>query len=321
MSSHAQGGKPSRTINHGAECPDFDLPKAPTVRKTYTPTPTPPPTATKTVSVLVSPPVDTPHKTIVVSVTAGTTAEIEPLTNAEQTELLECEAVVRADIGAAFRVGAALRRIRDGRLYRCTGLTFREYAREKFGIGEAYAFRLIEAYAVKNSPIGELITNEAQARAIAKVPVADRAAVIDAVFVSGNAVTADAIKNAAKRIVKPKEPVEVHSVGKPIPKGMLESWHRCVEIAKEGHRTISAMKSTLRTADEAQDPAYNEVNLSSMMATLSGIYFCFSKVKPYAVCHTCQGLRSSKCAACRGRGFVSKDFYENCVPVEFKVST
>jgi hypothetical protein len=96
---------------------------------------------------------------------------IEPLAPTEQAELAECEAVVREGLRTFVEVGQALMRIRDGRLYRATHATFDGYVRDQFGVGQAYAHRLIGAAAVALSPIGDKITNEAQAREL--VPLLD----------------------------------------------------------------------------------------------------------------------------------------------------
>lgn len=241
----------------------------------------------------------------------GTTAE-------EKAEFEECDAIVKSDGPAVMRLGEALTRIREKKLYRCAGMTFKEYVWDRLQLKEAHAYRLLDAYEVKNSPIGEFLVNEGQARELVRVPAAARPAVMAEVSGSGKVVTAQAIKQAAKRIVEPQAPIEVDAVGKPIPAGLLDSWHRALEIAREGHRSVTALRSSFRTADESDDPVFNEVNISSILSSLGGVYTGFSKIKPHAVCHTCQGLRSSKCAACRGRGFVSKDFWDHCVPIEFK---
>jgi len=81
------------------------------------------------------------------------------------TALLPAEAERREalehDIGSGMRtfrtVGAALEEMRDSRLYRSTHDTFEDYCSDRWSIGKAYAYCLIEgAVVVRNlSPIGD----------------------------------------------------------------------------------------------------------------------------------------------------------------------
>lgn len=226
--------------------------------------------------------------------------------------------IVETNLAGFYAVGKALAEIRESRLYREEFATWEDFCRQRFEITKTHANRLIEAAEIEMTPMGVKITSERQARELMKVPTEKRQEVMGAVSSSGKVVTANAIKNAAKQILRPPEPIELDLVGKAIPKVLLESWHRCSEIAKAGHHATSLLRSTIRAASESDDPAYREVDLSAMLSSLGGIYTGFSRVKPHAVCHACQGLRSGKCAACKGRGFVSKDFWDYCVPVEFK---
>lgn len=73
-----------------------------------------------------------------------TAAEVT-LSGSEAQELAECEAVLRGDLGAFFRVGKALLKIRDDKLYRDRYGTFEEYCREAWQISRTYAFERIEA--------------------------------------------------------------------------------------------------------------------------------------------------------------------------------
>ena len=89
--------------------------------------------------------------------------------------LLELEIIVEQGM---LGVGKALTEIRDNELYKPEFTSFKAYYTARWNFKEAHAYRLIGAAAIANqaSPIGEL-TKESHARALAKVPEAQRAAV------------------------------------------------------------------------------------------------------------------------------------------------
>jgi len=96
------------------------------------------------------------------------------LNAAEEMKLEQFENVIKQGLGGFMLVGKALKAIRDERLYRVKFKKFEDYCREKWGLSDKYAHRLIKAYDVvmnlqskfENSPIGEirLPTNESQVR-------------------------------------------------------------------------------------------------------------------------------------------------------------
>jgi site-specific DNA-methyltransferase (adenine-specific) len=83
----------------------------------------------------------------------------------ERSRLAELEQVVERGLDTFMEVGLALREIRDGRLYRETYSTFERYLDERWGMGRAHGYRLIEGARVAElvSPMGD-IPNERQAR-------------------------------------------------------------------------------------------------------------------------------------------------------------
>ena len=122
-------------------------------------------------------------------------------------DLVACEAVIERGLATFVEVGAALLRIRDGRLYRETHATFEDYCRERWGMSRIHAHRLIEASEVAGLlPIGN-IANEAQARALAPLkddPEAARVAVEMAYATTGRA-TAAAISDAVRQVVAERQ--------------------------------------------------------------------------------------------------------------------
>ncbi len=105
---------------------------------------------------------------------------LEKLSEREKKRLAELETVVKQDLKAFLRVGAALAEIQQNRLYRQKFLTFKEYMKDVWDLGESHGHRLIGAHAVverlqnastsdSSSPIGEFLPQtEAQVRPLVK---------------------------------------------------------------------------------------------------------------------------------------------------------
>ena len=92
------------------------------------------------------------------------------LTTAEHTALEEHEQVIARGLGTFVEVGRALQAIRDGRLYRAHHGTFEAYCQERWRIGRAHAYRLMESAQVIDalSPVGDTTgLSERQARELA----------------------------------------------------------------------------------------------------------------------------------------------------------
>lgn len=124
------------------------------------------------------------------------------LTDDERAERNELEAVITTGIQSFVEVGTALLTIAEKRLYRETHGSFEPYCQEKWSMSARRAYQLCEAAKVVNSlPAtvnhGSQITNERQARELAKVDVASRFEVLAA---AGDKPTAKKIRQAAKTI-------------------------------------------------------------------------------------------------------------------------
>lgn len=127
------------------------------------------------------------------------TNPIQPdkLTPEEAARLARCESVVRKGIQTFKETGEALLEIKEGKLYRETHPTFKDYVEQTWRITARRAYQLCEAAEVvkalpDNVNRGSQI-NERQARELAKADPEDRAAVLDEVAAEGP-VTAKAIK-------------------------------------------------------------------------------------------------------------------------------
>jgi len=127
----------------------------------------------------------------------------------EVRRLFVLEQTIEAGMTSFVLVGEALLEVRDSRLYRMNYPTFEAYCKGRWSFGSARAYRLIEAAEVVGamSPIGDVPTNEGQARALAPVlrdhgPEAAAAVLTSASQATNGHVTAAAITAAAH----PEEP-------------------------------------------------------------------------------------------------------------------
>jgi len=105
--------------------------------------------------------------------------DLEALTAPEQDELHRCEAVIEEGRLAFLEVGNALATVREKRLYRATHRTFEDYVQQRWDMGRAHAYRLLDAAQVVGalSPIGDtgvLPQNEAQVRPLVQLPPEER---------------------------------------------------------------------------------------------------------------------------------------------------
>jgi hypothetical protein len=133
-----------------------------------------------------------------------------PLTPSEQQQLSELETTIEKGMQTFLEVGAALAAVRDGRLYRADYGTFEAYCQERWGMTRRNANHLIGAVDVVDS-LGTTVpkpTSERQARALGKVPEAERAEVWqEAHERSGGKPTAKLIEQLAReRTQKPTPP-------------------------------------------------------------------------------------------------------------------
>jgi hypothetical protein len=122
---------------------------------------------------------------------------LDAISLAESRERIELERDIDAGKKTFIKVGVALARIRDARLYRDEYSTFEKYAEARFGFKRSYTYQLIESAGIANqmSAIAD-IPNEATARELAKVEPTQRAEVLARAAESGT-VTAKSIRQAA----------------------------------------------------------------------------------------------------------------------------
>ena len=127
----------------------------------------------------------------------------------ERERLAQLEPIIERGMASFVEVGTALLEISDHRLYRETHSTFQEYVADRWQMTARRAYQLCTAAeVVKSLPVNNcshsLITNEAQARELAKVEPEKRAKVLEVTAGKGE-VTARSIQETAAQVATPFE--------------------------------------------------------------------------------------------------------------------
>ncbi len=104
---------------------------------------------------------------------ATPTSSSTKLSKGEVTDLRACEDVIRRGFKIFVKVGNALRRIRDERLYRAHYTTFEEYV-QQWDVSRVYAYQIMDASAVvegisEASEVERLPSSVTQARELGRV--------------------------------------------------------------------------------------------------------------------------------------------------------
>jgi DNA adenine methylase len=143
-----------------------------------------------------------------------------PLSDAETAELARREAVIERNLGSFVETGEAFRHIRDHALYRDKYKAFRDYCRERWGLGKSHVYRLIDAAALlsalKTSPAGDVLPKtERQVRELCRLRTeenevdVERAAevwarVVEASGEDPKAITAKAVRAQVQEMMPPQ---------------------------------------------------------------------------------------------------------------------
>jgi hypothetical protein len=144
------------------------------------------------------------------------------LTRQESDRFDTLEKIVSKGKKTFVEVGLALAEIRDKRLYRVMFKTFEEYCQQKWGWKASRARQLISAAEVQKSVTNVTLSNEGQARELAKVPEEERVEVIEKAAAKAKEesrpMTAKDIKESRS---EPEPVIEVEEV-KPVSKTINE---------------------------------------------------------------------------------------------------
>lgn len=124
--------------------------------------------------------------------------------------LIQLETLISDNQESFYKIGQALKEIRDTRLYKQALFdTFEAYTRARWDMGKAHAYRLIRSYEViyNLSPIGDIMpTNESQVRPLTQLDALEQRSIWKAIINSGMELTA---RNIKKFIDGQKTPPEV----------------------------------------------------------------------------------------------------------------
>jgi hypothetical protein len=168
-----------------------------------------------------------------------------PLSFAEEAELAQLEDQVENGLRTFMQVGLALVTINENKLYRATHSTFVAYAEDRFGLTGSYAYRVMAGAKVVTelpSPIGDIITVESQARELVGLPTKQAAEVlIEAIDTTGGKPTAEAIRDARLRIVKPAETVVIQRQAPkrhPLPKDIRAAHKEVLAVGRKWERVF-----------------------------------------------------------------------------------
>jgi len=227
------------------------------------------------------------------------------LTTNEKSDLSKLKKVVTENEKAFVSAGNALAEIQERKLYREESLTFELFCLKNWNWKKTHVYRMIQAASVvKTSPIGGQIPNERIARVLAKVPPEQHKAVMKAAAAEGPA-TAKSVEKAAT----PKPDIILDRLGIPVPAKATPFWNRREEVQAILTK-VSAIKASLKHAQDTKDLLFTEVNFSSVLAYLDNMFGGIKRAMPHTVCPTCNGKLVESCTLCAGRGVISEILYE-----------
>jgi len=239
------------------------------------------------------------------------------LSEKESKRYSACKQQIAEGMQTVFDTGLALKEIRDGKLYREEFETFQDFCQTAYQIGRAHAYRLIESAEVKISPIGDKINNEAQARAIAKVPEANQKNVLNIANQFGE-ITAENIRKALQ-ISKNLSPIgdkitakEIRhdAIGRILPEEVIEDWDRAEQTASRLRSCASEIKVTVERGLADKDIIFAEIT-NPTISEAAGLHYTLSQIAPHAVCPNCQGRNRKNCQLCKRRGWISKFLFNS----------
>jgi len=118
--------------------------------------------------------------------------------------LAELEQIIEKNQNRFYRIGKALKQIRDEQLYRHVLFnSFEAYVKDRWDMAKSHAYRLIDASKVIDnlSPIGDgiLPQNESQARALTRLKKADQRKIWLGFIESGATLSASNIRKFIKK--------------------------------------------------------------------------------------------------------------------------
>jgi len=164
--------------------------------------------------------------------------------------LLKLETLIARNQESFYKIGQALKEIRDNRLYKQALFeSFEAYTRERWDMGKAHAYRLIRAFEViyNLSPIGDkLPANESQVRPLTQLDSIEQRRIWKEIIESGMELTARNIKKIIKSrktalVNKPDLTDRISNEYMAVVKAMLEQ----VRVAQHDHWQQTSRQAAL----------------------------------------------------------------------------
>jgi truncated hemoglobin YjbI len=253
---------------------------------------------------------------------------LKPLSDGEEFELTDCEEKIEANLSGFWDCLFSFSKIRELKLWRKHYESFEEYCEQRWDITSRRMNQLIKAHEVKTSlpkEFAKLITNAAQAAAVANVPEEQREEVLEEASRNGD-ITANGITEAAETVTATTPaPVRVlkklfyDEIGEIIPDEALPFWHRKQEV-QDLMTSITRIKTHLSEAIKKEDPMFARMG-NGIIVDINALYTSISEAKPYTVCSQCMGFPSMQphgCGYCRNKGLISKFQWEHNTPQEIR---
>lgn len=164
--------------------------------------------------------------------------------------LLELETLIGRNQECFYRIGQALKEIRDNRLYKQALFeSFEAYTRDRWDMGKSHAYRMIKSYEViyNLSPIGDkLPANESQVRPLAQLDSIEQRRIWKVIINNGMELTARNIKKIIEArktppANKPDLTDRISNEYMAVVKAMLEQ----VRVAQHGHWQQTSRQAAL----------------------------------------------------------------------------
>jgi len=164
--------------------------------------------------------------------------------------LIKLETLIVQNQEWFYKIGKALKEIRDNRLYKLALFeSFEVYTRERWDMCKAHAYRLIRAYEVIHnlSPIGDrLPVNESQVRPLTQLDSIEQRQLWKEIIESGMELTARNIKKFIKSrksvpVSKPDLTDQISNEYMAVVKAMLEQ----VRVAQHDHWRHTSRQAAL----------------------------------------------------------------------------
>jgi len=250
------------------------------------------------------------------------------LTPDESTALQGHEATITANMDSAMTLWAAIRAIKDGRLYRASHKTFEAYCEAKFGMSKSRARQLIQASAITEQLPSVLVTignqiNERQARELAKVEPEKRVEVLEkaqnTAKVTGKPVTAKAIKEAAAEVVAPPKPkgppkIDTDKAGRIVTDQSVKDALAQTAWFEDIATRLHAIKRAV--IDQAALPIGRELRTQDIERSIKDAVAAVRWAMPHTTCGMKDCKKGSKC--CDGSRWVNEAKWDS-MPVEVRV--